>query len=224
LFTFCHGSSGRERSQVKQALEGAALFHGHFTLRNDVGNARKSGQFPFLQEIARFAPVPDPFAVGGPTVAESWLVTHTGRIELDFGTGNDNMWNGTLELYLNDRSSVAFDAKRVKAIRYEHGNPRTGPPPRVIRQRADRAFGPLAVMVALGGMHTGDESQSTYGVGDAKATIVETPKPSAAPSFAALRPKIEIPVGVWGEDAHLHSVTFQLIVNAEAGLGRAHEP
>jgi hypothetical protein len=182
------------------------MYKGRFILNDDDGNEQKSGEFSFLQEIARFAPVPR--KVNNVVPIESWLVSHTGRVEVDFGTGNDNVWQGRIELYLNDKKSVKFDAKQVRAIRYTHGPPRN-----VISQTALQRFGPLAVMVALGGMHTGDESQSTYGIRFANAWILgETP--SVAPPNAPLRPQIEIGFGVWGDDAHLHSLMFHLTVNA----------
>jgi hypothetical protein len=188
------------------------MYKGRFILNDDAGNRKKAGEFFFLQEIARFPPLPA--TVAGVAVIESWLVSHTGRVELDFSTGSNNAWHGTLELYLNDKKSITFDARHVRAIRYTHG-----PPRKVIRQDAAKRFEPLAVMIALGGMHTGEDSQSTYGIDSVNAWIIPE-NPSVAPANAPLRPQIQIGLGVWGDDAHLHSVTFHLTVNAE--LSRAH--
>jgi hypothetical protein len=197
---------------------GPVAFRGTWYLNDLSGKRKKTGDFYYLQEIARFAPVPDPGATGPPFVGESWLVTHTGQVDVEYSTGDDHRWEGAVHLYFNDNKSLLFDPTRLlTAIRYEHGTPTISP--KIDRQDRATAFGPLAVLVALAGMHTGDDSQSTYGLGAPDATILPTPKPKGAPSYSALRPHIKFGVGIWGEDAHLHTISFELTVNAEYGLG-----
>jgi hypothetical protein len=186
---------------------------GQFSLFNEWGDEVKTDSLDFVQQIGRFANVSDPYSSDPPRAPIGWLVTQTGAAQVDWRSpGGDQAWRGMLRIFLTN--SVEFDPDRaLTAINYIHD-----PKARVIRQDPDLPFEPLPVILSLGGMHTGEDSQSTYGVSNVKARIEARKVPSYAPPSAALRPSIQAELGVWGDDATLASIYFQVTINAEYGI------
>ena len=189
---------------------------GKFILYDLNGVEKTKGSFQFVEQIARFAPLPDPFSSGPPSAPESWLVTEAGHVPLFFGTGDDHQWFGKRHLFLTE--ALQFNPRQtIQAIRFGF-DPKRNPKALVERQDPNRPFEGLPVMLALSGMHTGDESQETYGI-SGSAKIEPFQPPTFAPAGASLRPSVEADVGVWGEDANLSSVAFHVTITAEFGFG-----